>query len=100
MVITESGAQAALRRGSVSVLEAEEEKVMRMRLGATLPLSARLERIATASDVEIEILSYEIEAFLRMKEREPRTAQAACATAAPAPSRVKEKILRALRRKQ
>ncbi len=39
-VITESVAQAALRRGSVSALEAEEEKVMRMRLGATLPLSA------------------------------------------------------------
>ncbi len=97
-VITESVAQAALRRGSVSALEAEEEKVMRMRLGAALPLSARLERIAAATDAEIEILAYEIEAFLHMRGRGPRAAQASAPP--PGTSRVKEKILRALRRKQ
>ena len=97
-VVTESAAQAALRRGPVPELAPEEERVMRMRLGAGVPLSARLERIATATDAEIEILSYEIEAFLRMKERSSRSA-----TAVPAPatstSRVKEKIVRALRKK-
>jgi hypothetical protein len=99
-VITESAAQAALRRGSVSALEADEEKVMRMRLGATLPLSARLERIAAATDAEIEVLAYEIEAFLHMRDRNARAAQASCAPAAPCSSRMKEKIVRALRRKQ
>ena len=99
-VITESAAQAALRRGSVSALEPEEEKVIRMRVGAALPLSARLERIATATDAEIEILAYEIEAFLHMKESNPPTAQPSCAPSLPAVSRIKEKIVRALRKKQ
>jgi hypothetical protein len=101
-VVTESAAQAALRRGSLSALEPlepEEEKVLRMRLGASLPLSARLEHIATASDAEIEILAYEIEAFLHMKEQGLRAAHASPAPAEPTVSRVKEKILRALRKK-
>ncbi len=101
VVVTESAAQAALRRGSVAALAPEEEKVMRMRLGAGLPLSARLDRIATATDAEIEVLAYEIEAYLRAKAHAP--APAAAEVSRPPPtltsSRVKEKIVRALRKK-
>lgn len=97
-LVTESAAQAALRRGPVPELEPVEEKAMRMRLGAALPLSARLERIATATDAEIEILAYEIEAFQRMNERRRQVAGASL-TPSPTTSRVKEKIVRALRKK-
>jgi hypothetical protein len=113
VVVTESAAQAALRRGPVPELEPDEERVMRMRLGATLPLSARLERIATATDAEIEILAYEVEAFLHAKEHQQRATHSCAPTLAgvcvgpnsvtcaslPTTSRVKEKILRALRKK-
>jgi hypothetical protein len=69
-----------------------------MRLGASLPMTARLERIATATDAEIDLLAIEIEAFLAGRAR--ATAPAAAAPrAAPAASRTKEKIVRALRRK-
>jgi len=101
--VTESAAQAALRRGSACELAPGEEKVVRMRLGAALPLSARLERIATATDSEIEILAYEIEAYLRLRERRAATVRAVelRRTAAPvSSSRTKEKIVRALRKKQ
>jgi hypothetical protein len=95
-VVTESAAQAVLRRGPAAELAPDEEKVMRMRLGASLPLSGRLERIATATDAEIELLAYEIEAFLHLRDR--RAPPAACTT--PTASRAKEKIVRALRKKQ
>jgi hypothetical protein len=98
VVVTESAAQAALRRGPVPELEPLEEKVMRMHLGAALPLSARLERIATATDAEIEILAYEIEAFQHMNGHARQAASASCAPS-PTTSRVKEKIVRALRKK-
>ncbi|HEX7487551.1 MAG TPA: hypothetical protein VF341_01495 [Anaeromyxobacteraceae bacterium] len=101
--MTEQAAQALLRRGPARSLDGAEEKVVRMRLGASLPLSARLDRIAVATDVEIEVLAYEIEAWLHAKEKvrpcatvtlaEPRQAPA------PAASRAKEKIVRALRKK-
>jgi len=94
-VVTESAAQAVLRRGAAVDLASDEEKVMRMRLGASLPLSARLERIAVATDTEIELLAYEIEAFLRLRERAAPPQRAA----APRASRAKEKIVRALRKK-
>ena len=99
-MVTESVAQAALRRGAAADLAPQEEKLLRMRLGAGLPLSARLERIAAATDAEIEVLAYEIEAYLRWKDGQPRAARAS-PTPAPAPStsRVKEKIVRALRKK-
>ena len=98
MVVAEGAAQAALRRGPAPELQPEEEKVIRMRLGAGLPLSARLDRIATASDTEIELLAYEIEAFLHLKERS-RGAMCAPPTPTPTASRAKEKIIRALRKK-
>ncbi len=102
-VVTESAAQAALRRGAVADLAPQEERLMRMRLGAGLPLSARLERIAAATDAEIEVLAYEIEAYLRWKDGRPRAASATPSpdpAPSPATSRVKEKIVRALRNKR
>jgi len=94
-VVSEGAAQAALRRGAVPSLAPEEERALRMRLGASLPMTARLERIATASDAEIDLLAIEIEAFLAGRARPAGRA----AAAAPSPSRTKEKIVRALRRK-
>ncbi len=105
-VVTESAVQATLRRGSQPTLTADEERTIRMRIGAGLPLSARLDRIATATDAEIELLSYEIEAYLVLKERRARRGTGAAKTptaraprAATTTSRAKEKIVRALRRK-
>jgi hypothetical protein len=97
-VVSEGAAQAALRRGAVPALAADEERALRMRLGASLPMAARLERIATASDAEIDLLAIEIEAFLADRSRGTALAAAASRTA-PSASRTKEKIVRALRRK-
>ena len=95
-VVTESAVQAALRCGPAIELGAEEEKAMRMRLGAALPRGAALERkVLAGTDAELELLAYEIEAWLAMRERGP----APRPQAAPRDSRVKEKIVRALRRK-
>ena len=102
VVVTESTAQAALRRGPAPALAPDEERVLRMRLGASVPPSSLLERIATASDAEIEVLAYEIEAFLRHKERLASASSPAprgAVSASPGFSRAKEKIVRALRRK-
>jgi hypothetical protein len=104
-VVTEAGAHAALRRAPATELSPEEDQVMRMRLGAAPPRTAPLERSYDAdSDLEIEIRAAEIEAWMRWKAH--RAAQAATrvrvepARVQPAPSRAKEKIVRALRRKQ
>lgn len=94
-VATEPAAQAALRRGSTRALSPEEERALRMRLGAVPPRAAPLERLAQGrTDLEIELLAAEIEAHLRWREH----ARASRAVA-PRPSRSKEKIIRALRRK-
>ena len=96
-VVTEGAAQALLRRAPAKELSPEEEKVMRMRLGASPPRTARLERAGEGiTDLEIEIQAAEIEAYMRWKARE----QALTAPAAPRPqpSRSKEKIVRALRK--
>ena len=45
-VVSEGAAQSVLRRAVAPELSSEEEKVMRMRLGATPPRTARLERAA------------------------------------------------------
>jgi len=95
-VVTESAVQAVLRRGPAQELSAEEEKAMRMRLGASLPRGARLERkVLEGTDAELELLAYEIEAFLRVRP----SAGGARARPAPRDSRAKEKIVRALRKK-
>lgn len=96
-VVTEGAAQAVLRRGATRDLSSEEEKVMRMRLGATLPRTEKLERVGQGfPETEIDLLAWEIEAYLRLgrpgrgKSRAP---------APPSSSRVKERIVRALRKK-
>ena len=97
VAVTEAAAQAVLRRGPARELAAEEERVMRMRLGASLPRHQVLERAGRGhTDAEIELLAYEIEAFLKLRERRARPARPA---AVAAPSRAKEKIVRALRKK-
>ncbi len=99
VVATEPAAQAVLRRGATRELTPEEERVMRMRLGAVPPRTAPLERSAEArTDLEIELLSYEIEAYLKWKARAGQASPAA-RRPLPQPSRAKEKIVRALRKK-
>ncbi len=96
-VVTEGAAQAALRRGPAKALSPEEEKVLRMRLGAAPPRATPLERAgAGLTDLEIEVYAAEIEAYMKWKARE----EARTAPAAPRvqPSRTKEKIVRALRK--
>lgn len=98
-VATEGGAQAVLRHGAARELSAEEERVMRMRLGASPPRTVPLERAVDGpSDLEIEVLAFEIEAYMRWKARLDDGERAAPRPMA-APSRTKEKIVRALRRK-
>ena len=97
-VVTEGAAQAALRRGPARRLDAQEERVLRMRLGATPPRGAPLERAAEPlTDLEIEVLSYELEAYMKWRARRPTSAGAV--PIAPRASRTKEKIVRALRKK-
>lgn len=96
-VVTERGAHAALRRAPAKELSPEEENVVRMRLGASPPRAAPLERsFEGPSDLEIEIRAAEIEAWMKWKAR---LAERAAPTVTPAPSRAKEKIIRALRKK-
>lgn len=99
--VTEGAAQAALRRGTAKELSPDEDKVMRMRLGASPPRGARLERVAEGlGDLEIEVYAAEIEAYMRWRAREEERAPSGCeAGPAPVPSRTKEKIIRALRKK-
>jgi hypothetical protein len=97
-VVTEGAAQSALRRAPARELTAEEEKVMRMRLGASPPAAAPLERAAEGlTDLEIEVYAAEIEAYMRWKARAAPAARTAAPP--PLPSRTKEKIVRALRKK-
>ena len=116
VVVTEAAAQAALRRGQARELTAEEEKVMRLRLGASPPATTPLEwtEEELSEDLQIELQAMQIEAWMKWKAhlgkahlaagRAPRPAPGrASASPAPAPaprpSRAKEKIIRALRRK-
>ncbi len=112
-VVTEGAAHAALRRGPARELSSEEEKVMRMRLGAALPRTSGLEwaERELSEDQQIELQAMQIEAWLKWKHHlaaqragAGRAGQAtrlapAHALPAPQPSRAKEKIVRALRKK-
>jgi hypothetical protein len=95
-VVNEGGVHGTLRRAATKELSPEEEKVMRMRVGASPPRAAPLERsFDGSSDLEIEIRAAEIEAWMKWKARLADRPRAP----APAPSRAKEKIIRALRKK-
>lgn len=112
-VVTEGAAHAALRRGPARELAPDEEKVMRMRLGAALPRTAALEwtEAELSEDQQIELQAMQIEAWMKWKAhlaaqraapgRAGQATRAAPARALPAPqhSRTKEKIVRALRKK-
>jgi len=98
-IAREGEAQARLRRGPARTLSTEEEKVLRMRLGASPPPHAALQRSAEVeTDLDIELRAAEIEMYLRWKARQEQGDDARRA-AVPKPSRAKEKIVRALRRK-
>ena len=105
-VVTEGAAQAALRRGPARELAPDEEKVMRMRLGAALPRTAELEwtERELPEEQQIELQAMQIEAWLKWKQhlaaqRSTKVAAPARVRPAPQPSRTKEKIVRALRKK-
>jgi hypothetical protein len=94
-VVTERSAHAALRRAPARELAPDEDKALRMRLGAAPPKGAPLERMAEGNaDLEIELLAYEIEAHMRWRATQADRAMAP----RPQPSRAKEKIVRALRK--
>ncbi len=102
--VTEASAQAVLRRGGGRKLEATEERVMRMRLGASVPRTAEIEWMGTADEeLEIELRAIEIETWMKMRAHQARQAAksrtAPARAAAPAPARAKDKIIRALRRR-
>jgi hypothetical protein len=99
-IVTEGAAQSVLRRGPATELSSEEEKVMRMRLGASPLRSAPLERVAEGlTDLEIEVYAAEIEAYMKWKARAAPAVRERAPSTSPLPSRTKEKIVRALRRK-
>ncbi len=107
VVVTEAAAQAVLRRGAVRELSPEEEKVMRLRLGASPPRTATLDwaEEELSEELQIELQAMQIEAWMKWKahlaaQRSPKQAAVRAVPApAPRPSRTKEKIIRALRRK-
>jgi hypothetical protein len=99
VVVAEGAAHAVLRRGAARELEPEEEKVMRMRLGAALDRTVPLERVGQGDpDLVIELVAFEIEAFMKLREGRGRNVTRRAAPD-PQPSRTKEKIVRALRKK-
>lgn len=112
VVVSESTVQATLRRGPARELAAEEDRAVRMRVGASVPAGAPLDRKpAGTEDAEIELLAAEIEMFMRMRDqlrahaarRAGARAQAASQPAPVAASRMsptKAKIVRALRNKR
>jgi hypothetical protein len=102
--VSEGAAQAVLRKTAAPELSSEEEKVIRMRLGAAPPRTARLARAVEGDEeLEIELRAMEIEAFMKWKAHlasraAPKTVARAAPDAKPGHSRTKEKIVRALRK--
>jgi len=95
--VTESSAQAVLRRRGARQLAADEEKALRMRLGASLPRKGEIEWMGTEDEeLSFELRAIEIETYLKLRAHQTRRVVTA---AAPTTSRTKDKILRALRRK-
>lgn len=97
--VTESSAQAVLRRRGAPSLAAVEERVLRMRLGATVPRKTEIEWMGSESEeLAIELRALEIETYLKLRAHQARQAHRA-APAARAATRTKDKIVRALRRR-
>lgn len=101
-----SSTQVAIEAKDVSkalersrTLASDEEKAVRMRYGAGVKTTAPLERHgATNEDLRDELLVMEMELLRAWKQH--LAAQAARTGPMPQPSRTKEKIVRALRRKK
>ena len=106
-VVSEGAAQAVLRRGRTRELAPDEERVMRARLGATVPATSTLGWMddELSEDQQIELQAMQIEAWMKWKTHQA-AAEVVGAPAAdravvrPQPSRAKEKIVRALRRQR
>jgi hypothetical protein len=113
-VVSEGAAQAVLRRGRTRELAPDEERVMRSRLGATVPATSTLDWMddELSEDQQVELQAMQIEAWMKWKahlaaRRAPAPASVAVARPAtnrpavsPQPSRAKEKIVRALRKQR
>ncbi|MEI7704200.1 MAG: hypothetical protein WCK73_06340 [Deltaproteobacteria bacterium] len=99
--VTEASAQALLRRQGGRQLAPVEDRLIRMRLGASQPRQARIEWMGTDSEeLAIELRAIEIETYLKLKAHRARNAARAAAPAvASAASRTRDKIVRALRRR-
>ncbi len=97
--VTEASAQAVLRRRGASQLAAVEERVLRMRLGATVPRKTEIEWMGSESEeLAIELRALEIETYLKLRAHQARQARRA-APATRAATGTKDKIVRALRRR-
>ena len=97
--VTESSAQAVLRRSGARQLAAVEEKVLRMRLGAALPRKEEIEWMGTGSEeLAIELRALEIETYLKLRAHQATQARRAT-PATRAATGTKDKIVRALRRR-
>ena len=96
--VTEASAQAVLRRRGARELAADEEKVLRMRLGASLPRKGEIEWMGTADEeLAIELRAIEIETYLKLRAHQTR--RVVTVAAADAPPGPRTRIVRALRRK-
>ncbi len=85
-----------LLRTAAKQLSAREEKALRMRSGAGLPVNEPLPRRGQDNpDAKAELLALEIELKQKLLAREQ---QKTAAAAAPVRTREKDKIIRALRR--
>lgn len=111
-VVSEGAAQAVLRRGRTRELAPDEERVMRARLGATVPPTSTLGWMddELSEEQQVELQAMQIEAWMKWKAHlAARRAPGSATTTAPAvtrvavrplPSRAKEKIIRALRKQR
>ncbi len=80
----------------VKTLSSEDEKVLRMRYGATVKKDAPLARHGEGNpELADELLLMEMELLRAFRAHQKQMAQ----RAAPQPSRQKDKIVRALRKK-
>lgn len=81
-------------------MASDEEKVVRMRYGAKVAVSAPLERHGAGNqELQDELLVLEMQLLRSFRQHQKQTQKAAATTVTAQPSRAKEKIVRALRKK-